>query len=298
MNSRNKKQPVLVVAHDAGGAEMLAAYVGANSKKHQFDVYAAEPAFGIFRREGVAAKKIARSNLKKVINAHRDSSVLLGTGHPKSLELAALKEAKKQGIPTVSYLDSWKRYRERFGYPSRGWKKNLPDKIWAGDRVAYALARKCFPSIIVERAPNFYFQNVRSRVKSTRRREGAILFLSVAGNISFAVLEAILLDYSSKKKSPEIIVRLHPLNDRRRFDALARSFHARVVLSDSDDIASDISKAQVAIGGETTALAVAAYSGLPAVCLWRATVPLPFKGMERASSPKTAVRILKKMLRD
>ncbi len=297
MNSKADKAPVLVVAHDAGSAEIVAAYVRAHTRAQRFDVYAAGPALKIFRREGVAARSLTRADLKKVVAAHRGGAALLGTGHPKSLELAALKEAKRQGLRTASCLDSWKRYRERFGYPSRDWKKDLPDQIWAGDTIAYALAKKYFPARIVRYTPNMYFKNVRARVKTTRRRGNAVLFLSVADKISFTLLEAVLAAFKGRKHAPEIIVRLHPLDDRKRFEKLIRSSHARAVLSGSDDIADDIGKARVAIGGETTALAVAAYSGIPAVCLWRGEVPLPFKKMKRAPSVRGAVRALERTLR-
>lgn len=297
MNSKTDREPILVVAHDAGSAEIVAAYVCAHMHARRFDVYVAGPALKIFRRERVVARTLTRVGLKKAVAAHRGGTALFGTGHPRSLELAALKEAKRQGLRTASCLDSWKRYRERFGYPSRGWRKNLPDEIWAGDPAASALAKKYFPARIVRYAPNMYFKNVSARVRSARRRGNAILFLSVADTVSFTLLESVLATFKDRKHAPKIIIRLHPLDDRERFKKLMRSHTARAVLSDSGDIARDIAKAKVAVGGETTALAVAAYCGIPAVCMWRASVPLPFKGMKRATSIRGVVRSLERALR-
>ena len=291
MSSQIEKGPILVVAQDAGGAEILVSYVRSDASGRRFDIYAAGAASKIFRREGMNARSITSADLKRVISLYRGGTALLGTGHPtESLELAALQEAKRQGLRTISWLDSWKRFRERYGYPAKGWKNNLPDQIMAGDPVAYALAVRYFPAVKVRRAQNPYFNHIRSSVRSLRQKPDAVLFLSAAGDLSYKLLKALLDGLSGRDRSPRIIVRLHPLDDAQVIASLLRASLADAVLSDAEDLARDLAQAKVAVGGETTALAAAAYAGIPTICLWRVSIPLPFKKMRRVSSESAAVR--------
>lgn len=287
-----------VLVHDAGGAEIVAAYIGAHAHAGRFAVYAAGPALKILEREGVEAKKIDRADLKEVISSYRGGSALFGTSDSRSLEFAALKLAKEFGLRTAGYLDSWQRYRERFGYPARSWEKNLPDEIWAGDATAYILAKEIFPHSTIRSKPNRYFKNIRARVRKIRRHDDAVLFLSDAGKVSCTLLKTILDAFVVMPNAPRMIIRLHPRDDRKKFKSLLRSYrNIRATLSAEEDIAIDIAQAHVAIGGETTALAVAALCGVPTICLWPKRVPLPFKGMARSSSVRAAVASLKRMMR-
>src|SRR3989338_516030 len=166
MNSKRRQKDILVIAQDAGGAEMLAAYIRKHARVYDFHIYAANPALGIFRRERLPSKKLKRSDLKKTIARHRGGSALLGTGRPESLEFAALKEIKRQSMTAAAYIDSWTNYRERFGYPRSGWRRNLPQEIWAGDSSAVALAKQYFRTTRIHFVPNQYFTNVVSTYRA------------------------------------------------------------------------------------------------------------------------------------
>ena len=46
------------------------------------------------------------------------------------------------------YLDHWMNYRERFGYPSQGWQKNVPAELWVGDSHALTLVKKDYQKLM------------------------------------------------------------------------------------------------------------------------------------------------------
>ena len=92
------------------------------------------------------------------------------------------------------------------------------------------------------------------------------------------------------------MIRFHPADNRRRYNALRKRYrrNVRIEISREKDIVQDLLRARCAIGPETMALAVAALVGLKAVCV----APLgkkpllPFPNMYRTTNMKTAMRIL------
>jgi len=169
-----RKNKILVVSHDAGGSEVISAYVKAEKKKFDFICYVAGPAKKIFQRKKI--KKIVllpnnlpQSTIRKILKKNSNvEALLLDTSWESSLEIKFLKEAKKSGIRTIAFLDHWINYRERFGYPYKAWKKNLPDEIWVGDKYAFNLAKKKFPGIKISLVPNPYFKEIRREYKQIK----------------------------------------------------------------------------------------------------------------------------------
>lgn len=294
MNSKSKKRnkpPVLVVTCDAGGAEVIAAYVKKHAHERDFHSYVAGPAVRIFRRLKLPSHLIrdSRSEIARVVRAHAGSQyVLLGLpGWMTSIELRALTEAKEIGLKTIVYFDSWALYREVFGYPKRGWQKNLPDGIWVGDRYAYARVAKEFSHIPVCLVPNEYFKTETSRYRKMKhlRKADSILFTSTVGRDSHELLKHVLQVVARKKKSTCVRVRYHPADDRHRYDTLLHEYRPRVRIEESreKDIIRDLLHARVVVGTETVAMAVSILCGVRTFSLVKKGMHamLPFKGIER-----------------
>ena len=249
MNSKRKQKDILVIAQDAGGAEMLAAYIRKHFRNYNFHIYAGDPALRIFRRERLPSKKLTRMNINRVISAHREDFALLGTGRPVSLELAALKEIKRHHMMAAAYIDSWTNYRERFGYPRSGWQRNLPKEIWTGDSSALALAKQYFRTIRIRFVPNQYFANVvstyRARTRRLRKTQG-ILYMSAASRHSGKLLDNFLAECSRRAISSAVRIRMHPENSRIQYERII-SRHAkgiRAELSREKDIVDDLSSSE------------------------------------------------------
>jgi len=70
----------------------------------------------------------------------------------------------------VSFIDHWVNYRERFGYPLKNWKNNLPDEIWAGDKYAFLIAKKLFNKILpIKLVKNPYFKEIKNKYYKTKK---------------------------------------------------------------------------------------------------------------------------------
>jgi hypothetical protein len=86
--------------------------------------------------------------------------VFTGTSHPDSsneFEVRAIRKAKAQGIPVISFIDHWVNFCLRF----RGLEKGeLPDQIWVVDERAKELgATEGLPAekLVVSGNPHLYF---------------------------------------------------------------------------------------------------------------------------------------------
>jgi hypothetical protein len=282
----------LVVVHDAGGAEIIAAYLKAKMKPTEFIAYASGPAARTFSRERIAYTPAPKTvaGMKGAIATHPESNRLLtATGWMTSVEKNALAEAKRVGLHTIVYLESWNRFRERFGYPEKGWKQNLPDEFWVGDRDAETLAKKYFPQSHVRLVPNEYFRATVARVRAAPSARDTVLLLSDTNPGILAAFDAFLSALG--KNLVRVRIRFHPADARSRFDALIKKYPGvPIEKSTEPDLARDLSLARTVIGGETVALVVALKAKRKAICL---PIPgqkpyLPQAGLLR---PRTAAEV-------
>ena len=98
---------VVVVAHDAGGAEILASFVAQNSIDYRLVLEG--PAVNVFKRRLGPVEIIT---LEEGIAA--GDWCLCGTGWQSDLEWRAIELVQNAGKRVVSFLDHWLNYRERF----------------------------------------------------------------------------------------------------------------------------------------------------------------------------------------
>jgi len=284
-----KKAEIVVIAHDAGGAEVLAAYVREHRATTRFMSYVAGPAARIWKREHLRFSRMPASStgITRVVRGHRNANmVLLGTGWMTHIESDALAEAKKQNIRTAVYLESWSRYFKVFGYPHIGWQKKLPDEVWVGDRYAIQIVRRQFPKTLKTRlVPNEYFAKIvrkhRSRTHSKKpEKPDSILFLSSIDKVTQGAFEALMHTVAREKKNRTVCLRFHPADDRSRFDAIIKKYQqVKVRKSREQDITNDLLQSAIVVGVETTAMAVAALVGKKIISILpedrRSTLPFP-----------------------
>lgn len=295
------KKNVLVVTHDAGGSEIIAAYVKKHRARAHFHVYTNGPGARVFRRVGVPFHRIAndRAAIRAVIRKHKDAdyALLALKGWMTNIEWLAREEAMRVDMRTVVYLEDWRRYRERFGYPKKNWEKNLPAELWAGDQAALKLARTLYKDTktSIRYVPNEYFKAVSLRVKKRRRATRAkdVLFLSSPLQDLEPIVEQ-LLEILSQKRGPRLLIRLHPADKKDRYRILLRRYRGKVIseISKHADPASDFARAKMIIGTRTVALALAAYCGLPTFSVL-SPVKAPLPGVVHVKDFQAAFRRVK-----
>lgn len=281
---------VLVVAHDAGAAEIIGAYLKTHTKGKHYSVYAAGPAARIFRRERIPFRVIRenKKNIAHIVAKHRDAALaLLGTGWMTTIERESLTCAKKAGIRTAVYLESWGDYRTRFGYPAKNWKDTLPDELWVGDRFAWTLAGHYFPGVARRMVRNQYLAGIASRYRKSSKRRDRIVFMSrPAPNTAHMIKE--LLQHTHYP----IRIRLHPAEDPKRFDGLIKQHKGRIEKSREKDLVHDLVRARAVVGPETVAMVASASVHIPTVRICTGTPILPHH-IQTATTVARALKILR-----
>ncbi|MDH5524802.1 MAG: hypothetical protein OEY01_12535, partial [Desulfobulbaceae bacterium] len=143
----NLPEIITIVAHDAGGAEILASYVAQNNVPCRLVLEG--PAVDVFKRRFGSVEILT---LEEGISA--GDWCLCGTGWQSDLEFQAIKHAQNNGKHVVAFLDHWVNYPERF---VRDGIQHFPDEIWVGDIDAKRLAHEEFPGLSIKLVANPYF---------------------------------------------------------------------------------------------------------------------------------------------
>ncbi len=309
MNIKNK---ILTVCHDAGGAEVVSAYVKKNSGECQFICLVSGPAVNIFNRKGIQSHQILKEGLgaaEKILADYRDVGCLLtGTSWASSVEIDFICVAKRKGLRTVVFLDHWVNYRERFGYPRKNWKENLPNEIWVGDKHALRLAKKKFDGMVVKYVPNPYFSEIRKeyeRARESQKSGGGLLFVSEPLNSDIncfgdkrkkvvseeKILENILEELKRLQFNNKIIVRLHPSENKDKYNKLLDKYKTELTIEKSNkkNAFKDLARVTTVLGMSSMFLVVANLCGKKVISY------MPGKSNIKFVLPKEKIIIIKKL---
>ena len=264
---------ILIVSHDAGGAEVVSAWVKKNHN-HEFAYCLKGPAQSIFSRKLAGMKIVDYNDL--VLEVF--DLVLTGTSWSSDLERLIIKQARIKGVKSVAYLDHWVNYRERFGYPSQNWLENLPDEIWCGDKYAMEVCRNCgFPGQKLRLVENEYFCQIIEEAEAYKNDviPKSILYICepigehmkkdhgdefYLGYNEFSALKSFFETLLKSDMSSYLItVRLHPSEKDGKYDFIVNRFKndLQIDISHDNHLYEDIQRAEIVVGCESMALVIA-----------------------------------------
>ncbi len=264
--------PVAVCCHDAGGANLVAAWV-AGSPSQDFRICVEGPARTIF---STAVPGQVTRPLPAVLDGAQ--SLLSSSGWGSDFEHQARIEAKRRGMPVLAVLDHWVNYRMRF---IRNDVESLPDVLIVTDPEAAAIAAATFgPACRIVMWENRYLQSEVAKVRSYRQRArgaGAARLLIVLEPVrqewsegateaaEFRALDFLLKHLAAIFADPdevEVRLRPHPSESPAKYlPWLRRQERPRLELSEAQSLAEDIAWSDVAAGLQSYALVVALESG-------------------------------------
>lgn len=271
------KKKVLIVAHDAGGAELISSWVKKNCDNYFFEYCLDGPAVLIFSRKLGRLECVCEEMVRRQL-ANFDF-VLTGSGWGSVLEKSFIALAKQQGVTVVTYLDHWTNYRKRFE-----WQGDLvlPNAIWTGDQQALQIAQREFPQVEIYLQPNCYLQDVVEEIHVLEKAEGKcdadrrrVLYIceprqTVQAGLDFwhyTEFEALTgyLDYLLQLGiAGEVIrIRLHPSEPKGKYDAIINKYRRllTIQLSEGTSLAQDCAWAQWVVGCDSMAMVVALFAG-------------------------------------
>ena len=267
---------VALIAHDAGGAEILSSYVRrlGPTAKSDFLFVLDGPARGIF-----AAKLGAVEPLPLDAAVRQSSKVLCGSGWQSDLELQAIALARRHHKKSTVFLDHWVNYRERF---VRGAGTVLPDEIWVGDALALERARTALPEVPATLVENPYFLDIadefRERPPAPVPNGLSVLFvcepirehaLRQYGNErhwGYTEEEALryFLDHVHLLPQPvtRIVVRPHPAEAPGKYAAVMREYGPALQLTQGrSSLVEDVAASHWVVGCNSMAMVVGLVAG-------------------------------------
>ncbi|BCG62733.1 MAG: hypothetical protein methR_P0383 [Methyloprofundus sp.] len=259
----------LVVAHDAGGAEILASYIVQNKLLCRFVL--AGPALKVFQR------KLGSFALCGLEQGLLESTwCLCGTSWQSDLEWQAIQQAKDNGMRVVAFIDHWVNYPERF---MRNSVQHLPNEVWVGDNYAEKIAKQHFPNTRVMIVDNPYLKDIELEITALKKtlisqpkNEKSVLFVSenlsghallkygdrnYFGYTEFDALELLLNNLECVDKNIKtLVIRPHPSDQPNKYDAFLVQYPDLIKISRGTTLVADIVATDVVAGCESMALLV------------------------------------------
>lgn len=309
---------ILVVSHDPGGAEVLSAWIQGIGLSKKCLYLLKGPAEQIFKHR-------LGANLAPFILddfTFKDSRLCLitSTSWKSDLEREAIAFAKKHQIHTVTVLDHWTHYRERFlgislwNHMPSHWLGYLPDQVGVFDHYAEEMALNLgFPCAQLIKLKNFYFEDVLGKVSIAEKSLGLnesdalrILWIGepIAENLQHTFGDVLYWGYnefSALEQLPDLLeqagqkvqfrCRAHPREKKEKYEPYLKS-HANVEICSSTEhsLYEDIGWANWVLGYESMALALASQACKRAISLIpenaKKRCSLPYKEIERYGNLK------------
>lgn len=271
----------LVAAHDAGGAEIVSAWVAQHPQRNYRFVLGG-PALAIFQRR-LGALMESSTTLRD--DWLREAAVVLtGTGYASELEWTVRRRAKELGRTVVAFLDHWVNYRLRF---ERQGIVELPDEIWVADESAHLIAREVFPGVRLRLEPNPYLAELQAEAAHhpVRESNGRVLYVCepisranqmmgrsarAEGYDEFDALRLFLRHVRTQIAAnpiAEIRLRPHPAESADKYDAVLAEFpELNVSRSPATSLLQDCLWAAVVCGCSSMAMVVARSVGREVWC--------------------------------
>ncbi len=257
-------QTVLIVSHDAGGANLLAHWCDKWKDRVDFIYKLSGPAVKIFN-----ALSLRLTCVEQYPNPTSVDAVVTSTGWQSDLEYEAVQWAKQHNIRCASYLDHWVNYQERF---IRSGITIFPDEIWAGDQDALSLAKALFLSnnIRLRFMRNQYFCELKEQIAMHHTTADSILIClePIRNGISYSTVYPRLVQYlaSSKYKTMKVVIRDHPSGADTGIELLTQLLTPLFNVTISQQVLwRDLSCACAVVGYQSSVLAYACYLELTAI---------------------------------
>lgn len=265
---------VLVSADNPGGANaILPVAVALRDSGDMLLCVLAGSAREVFSREGleyVDASVVPKEEIFNSIDAFSPDLLLTGTSQGYSVDKDLLLYTRER-IPSVCVLDFWNGYMSRFSREGND-LAYLPSLVCVMDEAARSdMVAEGIPQDRILVTGNPYFEHFAECV--TRENEDPRLILFISQPVSelshpengtpygfdeFATLSGLIRASESLPADYRIQVRLHPRDDRNKYDALLSE---RVTLSDEPTVEKDLSHAGLIIGMFSPVLIQAAIAG-------------------------------------
>jgi hypothetical protein len=257
MSESVSRRRLVVVAHDAGGAEIVSSWLRRHLDEWEPTLVLGGPAVKVFARK-LGDDMVFHADLPALDGV---AFVLCGSSGAANLERQAVRSARSAGVPCAVWLDHWINYAMRFELDGA---TVLPDEVWVCDEHAAALALTELPGADIRLKGNPYLEDFAAEVHALEGPRDAdaerILYVTEPNAVAFDAL-ARYLDYLAghENGTAELRLRTHPAEPADKYDALLARRPGR--LSTGATLAEDVAWADTVVGCDTMAMFAALHAG-------------------------------------
>lgn len=269
---------IIIVSHDAGGAEILSSWVRRNGHSTEIFYLLEGPAQRVFEKKLKLSSNITRDEFLKISTSAE--FILTGTSWQSDLEKFAIAYSLNNKIKVISFLDHWSNYLERFTYENN---LILPNELWVGDEYAYRIASQLFSNIKILLLSNPYFLDIKDELENQNIlyiNSNSILYCSEPiaehclksfgdakyfGYDEYDALTLFLnwvLEDKFNLKNKQIIIRLHPADNLSKYDKIISNLpELNIKYSSNTSLIKDICSSSFIVGCESMALVIGLIAG-------------------------------------
>ena len=270
-----------VVAHDAGGAEVISSYV----RQHQLPcLFCLEgPAQSVFLKKLGPIECLALNEL-----VGQSSSILCGTSFSSNLEWQAISLARNPGKRSMVVLDHWKNYQSRF---VRGGQWHWPDEFWVTDEIAYDLAQQTLPDLPRVLIKNYYLSEmadaIRCATRSANRNKSEVRILYVCEPLEQEALVYFLENIKALPgETSTFVLRPHPSENVTKYEWVLTKYKANILIDKNKTLIEQVAECDLVVGCASMAMVVGLLAGkqvMSSIPPGSKTNPLPHPGITRLS---------------
>lgn len=282
--SARKKHKIVFACQDPGGAlAILSIIKKVKPLCLEIKIFAGAFSDYIFKKNKIKfirADKYRFDKLLAEIKEFNPDLVIAGNSFGFSVDKKVLRAARYLKVPSISIIDYWSNYWLRFNKPEEGRRlENLPNHIIViDDLMRREMVAAGFPPKKLKVLGNPHFDSFQRINKiSIKSPIQKIIFISQplrqiynsTGEINydeysvFSELIFVLKNLEKKIKQPKLIVRLHPKEEREKFDQFKRS--GNFIVSQFAPLSGLINKNNLFVGMTSAVLFQAGLSGAPTI---------------------------------
>ena len=250
-----------VASNDAGGAEHIVWLL--RNFDHPVTALIQGPAIKIFEKAGFEFQ--IASTFQQLLESNL---IITGSGWMSELENKVIRECTVNQVPTITVLDHWVNYKERFEREP----KVIPNMLAVTNSLALGLASDLFPKAPVWLLPDSQLEDYKNLIRKFPSGNKVLVLLeptsslsnefSISDNMNLELIEK-AVELNMRRKLTGVVLRLHPsqVAGDPKFQVM-RSRFPEITFSDEKDLADDLKFSAIVLGFSTYGLYISAMCGI------------------------------------
>lgn len=168
---------VLFVFSDPGGAKPVLALAQQLKEVLSASKIVSDRQYGFFGDFEATVESFEKGSESRIITDFNPDIIFKGTSYTSDIERSFISEGNKRGIKTISFIDHWTNFKERFTNPAN--ETTYPTEVWVIDEKAKQLAIQAgLPDSILKVSSNPYYQYLKNW-KPTQSKEDLFATLGI-----------------------------------------------------------------------------------------------------------------------